>query len=322
MNKQLSLLAIAAIFGSYLEAATQYIVGPEIDGVRSDIIRLGSAGGFNGFTQPSGSVKTLNIQLMPSGTAVESNTIPTFADYDGTGTMPYLASTVKDVYVTGNAADWATLVLGNSAHGLYDPALSPGAYGLPTPWTEATVHFALSQSPADVPELWFQGRFLAKSRVVVEPNSQDPCLSTLVLYNGGTYVIGSPVVPAVGFSDALNSGTGAVTIQRHPKVKVNEVVTQASMTLAEDTIFNCLISGISIAGDFSTTFNKNAYLIDPAADFAGAHISVGPNATVEVYASERSLPAFANVSTAAGGKSTFKPSCKAQPLPALNPSLK
>ncbi len=321
MNKQLKLLAIAAIFASYLEAATIYEPGPEGSEMRIDTIRLGSAGGFNGFVSPSASVKALYINLMPSGGTVESNTSRTFSAYDGTGTMPYLPSTVKDVYIQGDATDWATLVLGNSAHTMYGPTLAPSAYGLPTPASGTTVHFKLTHRPSVMPELWFQGDLLAKSRVVIEPGYQDPYLATVLPKNGGNIILGAPVETEAGFSTALNNCVGAVTIQRHPKVAITDAATEAVLTLGEDTVFPCSIYGISMAGAYDTTFNKNAYLVDPASDFANAHVSIG-NCELEVFASARDLPAFADISTAAGSISKFEKASKAKALPTLVPALK
>lgn len=342
MNKKLLLLAILALFTSHQKitaGATAYSPEALIDGstARLDTIRVGTAGGFDGYTAPPASVTKLYITLVPSGGAVEANNVPTFSSYDGTtGALTYLPSTVKDLYIIGDATDWATLVLGNSGFGgyPYSPALPAAAYGLPTPSAGTTVHFQLTDSPSVEPNLWFQGELPSECRVSIEPNSQDPHLVTVLPVNGGRVFIGSPIETQPGFSAALNAISQPTTFTRHPAIQPNQASTKAVINLGENTVFPSKVEGISFAGAYEIEFRAavnplnlgstpSVFLVDVAADTAAAGITVGENASVAVYASVPAtipFPEF-NVHIADGNVSNFTKTSKNQAItitPALN----
>ncbi len=180
MIKNLNLLVIATIFASYLEATTKYICGPEIEGAnaRFDTISMGKAGGFSGYRDPNDGVKILHITLESSDPIVEANIVPTYSTYDGIedeiSSMPYLPAWIETLYISGDATDWATLVLGNSGHTIYGPTLAPSAYGLPTPAPGTKVVFSLDKSPLIIPQVWFQGDLPVGCTIVVKDGSQTP----------------------------------------------------------------------------------------------------------------------------------------------------
>ncbi len=315
------ILGLAATISSCYSAATAYIPGFELaNGSRNDLIRVGSAGGFSAYTDPSKDVSMLFITLVASGTAAEPNDTPTFSTYTDTGMLRHLPSTIKDVYIMGDATDFSTLVLGNSLHTYYSPDYRPAAYALPTPAEKTTVHFCLSAAPTTSPLTWFQGPLPAGCRLVIEPGSADPFINLVLPLAGGKIIIGAPVAPEAGFSDLLASSTGACPIQRHPKISVDNAYSQARMTLAESTVFTFAVNGISFAGAFPITFYSSSDFIDPAADSAETGYTVGKRTTVTVYGKHSALPEI-NTTLTAGGTSKFVVASSAPKLPTISPPL-
>lgn len=314
------MLGLAATISSCF-AATVYTPGFELaDGSRNDIIRVGSAGGFSGYTEPGRDVSKLLITFVASGNAAEPNNVPTFSSYTDTGMLRHLPSTIKDVYLMGDATDFMTLVLGNSAHTYYSPDYRPAAYALPTPSEKTTVHFLLSNAPSTSPQLWFQGPLPAGCRLVIEPGSGDPFINTVLPLAGGKIILGAPVAPEPGFSDLLAGSTGPCPIQRHPKVSIDNAYLKAVMTLPEDTIFNDAVNGISLSGPHSSTFYSPSDLIDPAADSAEAGYIIGERVTLTAYGRHATLPEI-NANITAGGTSKFVVASTAPKLPTLSPPL-
>jgi hypothetical protein len=291
MTKHLKyILALITIVGSYLEASTAYFPGLEVNGERSDRVRVGSAGGFSGFTIPSSTCKKLYITFMESESFIEPNTTPTFSSYTGSGVIPYLPATLKDIYIMGNATNFCDLVLGNSLRGTFAPIYDPSVYALPTPAAATTIHFLLTSAPHQSPKTWFQGALLAKCLLVIELGSADPYINTVLPLAGGDILIGAPVAPKVGFSSLLNSATGLLCIQRHPNVDVSEAYSKAVMTLAEATIFHGHVSGISLAGAYPTTYNFKSNLVDPTTQSASAGYTVDTNTSLSIFGSHAPLP--------------------------------
>ena len=308
------MLGLAATISSCF-AATVYTPGFELaDGSRSDIIRVGSTGSFSAYTDPSKSVKALYITLVASGTTAKPNNVPTFSTYTDTGMLRHLPSTIKDVYIMGDATDFSTLVLGNSLHTYYSPAYRPAAYALPTPAEKTTVHFLLSHAPAVSPLLWFQGPLPAACKLVIEPGSADPFINTVLPLAGGKIVIGAPVAPEAGFSDLLAGSSGPCPIQRHPKLLVEDAHDKAVMTLAEATSFNDAVNGISLAGAFPVTFYKPSDLVDPAANSAEAGYVVGERTTLTLFGKHGVLPEV-NATLTAGSTSKLVVASAAPKLP-------
>lgn len=308
MRKQLYLLTLAAAI-SCLQATTYYEVGPEIGQTRTDIIYMGASGGFSGFTAPSSAVKFLNIQLSDlsaidsSLAAPEKNITPTNS-YDGTGDVPYLPSYIKEVYITGNATNFSTLVLGNTSHSYPYDTLPPAAYALPTPNKGTFVCFKLQNAPSSPPETWFQAPLPQNCTVVVDPNSADPCLEKVVPLNGGAIIIGSPVTMGDEMSDRLGEVTATLAIQRHPKVMAKQASTQAKITLTEAINFPCALHGLSMTGAYDVIFDANADLIDVDESTANEHITVKSNKSVQVYYSQVTRPDYDNITLETGAKFT------------------
>lgn len=298
MKKQLRLLAIAAALGSCLQAATEYTNGQEFDSVRTDIVRVGTAGGFDGYRAPSAAIKTLIINFVSSGGAVERNTIQTNS-YIGSGPIPYLPATVKQVYITGDLTDYATLVLGNSDH-LYGSLRDPIAYALVTPAASTLVRFALQSAPSASPETWFQAPLLANCSVVVEPNSLDPYLEKVVPMSGGNIVIGSPVSMGDDMSTQLAAVRGSLQIIRHPLVTLQQASTQARITLTDDITFPCPVYGVSMTGAYDPTFNNITSLVDVDASTAGQNITIAAGKSVQVVYSQEDKPEFSHLDLKAG----------------------
>jgi hypothetical protein len=294
------ILAIATTIGSYLGAATTYIPGSELaNGTRSDTIRIGSAGGFSGFTNPSRRVKTLYLTFVESRSTPAANT-----DYTGTN----LPTTVDDLWLEGDASAFDTLV-------------SSGAlYALPTPAINTTIHFLLSAAPSTSPLTWFKNPLPSGCRLVVEPGSADPFINTVLPLAGGNIIIGAPVAPAVGFSDLLASMTASCLIQRHPNIAAKNTYSLAVMTLAEATTFPYAVNGISLAGENTATFSASSDIIDPSSDSADAGYTVAAHKILTIVGSHAALPGIRCV-LEAGGTANIKTTTTIVPLPKLTPSL-
>lgn len=306
MKKKLRLLAISAIMGSCLHAATEYVVGPELGELRCDIIRVGKSGGFSGFRNPSSRVKTLIIQLQnadDSGT-VERNDTPTNSYYGSGSPIPYLPESIKQVYITGNATHFPILVLGNSDH-IYTSLENPAAYALPTPNINTFVRFCLQHSPTNAPITWFQAPLPAGCNTVVEPYSQDPYLSTVLPLLGGNVLIGSPIDMNSAMNDSLQNAIASVTLQRHPAVKATQAKTQAVIQLSADATFSNSVYGLSLSGSYNTTFNANCYLVDVEPTIANSEVTVAAGKKVQVYYNQISNPGFPHLSL--GIDASFNP---------------
>ncbi len=291
MIKQLRyVLLFIAIIGLQLDAATKYTPGIEADGKRMDSILMGSEGGFNGFTQPSNRCTELYINLGVSNSQPAPNNIPTNS-YRGSGTPPSLPSTLKHLYIYGNASYFDTLVLGNTLSGPDAPIYPAVAYALPTPARGTVIHFSLTQPPASSPLTWFQSPLPANCTLVIEIGSADPYTITMLPLAGGHLVIGSNVNFASGFSSLLGSATKPVVIQRHPEVDANDAYLHAVATLEENTTFRWAVWGISLNGAYSSTFDVNSEIIDPAEDAANAGIAIASGEKLSIYSHDhRTLP--------------------------------
>lgn len=274
MIKQLKfILPFITSIGLQLDAATTYSVGVEADGKRTDSILMGSAGGFNGFLDPSEQCRELYINLAISSSEPAPNINPTNS-YTGTGTLPYLPTTLKHVYIYGDPTYYNTMVLGNTVTGPSAPIYPPAAYALPTPAPGTFVHFSLSKPPASSPLTWFQGPLPENCKLVIELKSADPFINTMLPLAGGSIIIGAPVTFFPGFSALLNSAGKPVAIQRHPDIDPNKAREQAVITLTETTIFAGPFVGASLSGAFPSTFNKTSEIIDPTAEAATAGFTV------------------------------------------------
>ena len=289
------MLGFIATISSYIEATATTCYFPGLEGLeeRSDIIRIGSSGGFADVTMPSPTCKSLYITFTKVASQAEPNIIPTNG-YRGIGDAPNFPSTLKDIYLMGDASDFQTLVLGNTRLGPTAPEYSPAAYGLPTPAANTNIHFLLTKRPTSSPLLWFQDELPSGCRLIIEPGSADPFINTVLPLNGGAIIIGAPVKPAVGFSNLLASMNKLCCIQRHPKVLASEAYLKAVLTLQETTVFPSHVNGISLKGPFSVTFEANSDLVDPTADSAGAGYIIASKRKLELYGAHTPLPAIAS----------------------------
>ena len=298
-----------AIVGSYLGATTAYIPGAEDPGSKSrnDIVRMGAAGGFSGFTQPNATCKALCITFMQSGSPAAPNNVYTNS-YTGSGEPPRLSNKIKDIWFEGDASGFNTLVS------------SGAAYALPTPAAGTTIHFSLTRAPAASPLSWFQGPLLAGCRLVIEPESADPFINTVLPMAGGIIVIGSNVSPAAGFSALLNSITAPCPIQRHPNVAAKHAHERAVLTLQEATIFPYAVNGLSLNGAYPVTFSASADLVDPTSASTEAGYTIAAHRTVLLYGVRAALPGIRSI-LEEGGTAAIKVVTSPVSLPKLVPAL-
>ncbi len=295
-----------AIIGSYLGATTTaYIPGDEAPTAkfRNDIIRIGAAGGFNGFTAPGRNCKALYITLVESGTPAQPNSTYTNS-YTGSGEIPRLSSTIKDVWIKGDAVGFDTLVSGGAAYALFTPA------------AETTIHFLLTRAPDASPHSWFQGPLLAKCRLVIEPESADPFINTVLPMAGGNIIIGSAVSPEIGFSALLNTISAPCPIQRYPSMAAKNAHDKALITLSEATTFPSPVNGISLSGPYPVTFNATSDLVDPGADSAEAGYTIAAHKTLSIDAVHAPLPGIRSL-LEAGGTANIRVVTSSIPLPKI-----
>ncbi|MEI7494021.1 MAG: hypothetical protein WCJ92_05435 [Alphaproteobacteria bacterium] len=296
-----------AIIGSYLGATTTaYLPGDESPTAkfRNDIIRIGAAGGFDGFTAPGRNCKALYITLVESGTAAQANNVHTNS-YTGSGEIPHLSSAIKDIWIEGDAHGFDTLVSGGAAYALFTPA------------AETTIHFLLTRAPATSPHSWFQGPLLAKCRLVIEPDSADPFINTVLPMAGGNIIIGSAVSPAVGFSTLLSTITAPCPIQRYPSMAAKNAHDKALITLREATTFPYPVNGISLSGPYQVAFNATSDLVDPSADSANAGYTIAAHKTLSLDAAFAPLPGIRSL-LVEGGTSHIKVVTSPIPLPKIS----
>jgi hypothetical protein len=299
-----------AIIGSYLGATTTaYLPGDEAPTAkfRNDIIRIGAAGGFDGFTAPGRNCKALHITLVESGTTAEANNAYTNG-YTGYGEIPHLSSTIKDIWIEGNTRGFDILVSGGAA------------YALPTPAAGTTIHFLLSRAPEDSPLSWFQGPLLANCRLVIEPDSADPFINSVLPMAGGNIIIGSAVSPEIGFSELLNTIPAPCPIQRYPSIAAKNAHNKALITLRENTVFPSPVNGISLSGPYRVTFNATSDLVDPAEDSADAGYTVAAHKTLSIDAAHTPLPGIRSL-LEAGGTANIRVVTSPISLPKLTPAL-
>ncbi len=176
----------ASCFGS-----TTYITGieEEKDSMRCDTILTGSAGSFNGYTEPSAAISTLRVTFVRVSDAGSSISPTAFSRFP---------STIKDIYFFGNTSDLGTLI-GNGAK-----------YALPTPGDNTTIHFSLSAVPSDSNLCWFTHQPGKNVRKIIEPNSVNPyalntSLLNEIISDQEEQDIVSPPLPVIAPAENQNS---------------------------------------------------------------------------------------------------------------------
>lgn len=297
------LVVFSTIISCTNASVTAYILGAEEDKARNDIVRVGSAGGFSGFTNPTNRrCNTLSITFVQSGTTAAPNITST--------SVSSLSKTIKDIWFEGDATGFDTLVSGGTQ------------YAFPTPFADTTIHFLLSKAPTTNPLSWFQGDLPAGCRLVIEPGSVDPFINSVLPLAGGYIIVGSSVAPEVGFSALLNSASAPCIIQRHPHISTKQAYQHAKITIAENTTFPNNVNGISLAGPYQATFKDDSDLVDPAADCAEAGFIIAPHQTLQIFSSspERPLPGIRSL-LEAGGTANIKIAKTAVTIPQLKPPL-
>jgi hypothetical protein len=251
--------------------------------------------------------------LVESGTAAQANNVHTNS-YTGSGEIPHLSSTIKDIWIEGNAHGFDILVEGGRQ------------FALPTPAAHTTIHFLLTRAPRTSPLTWFQSALPEGCRLVVEPGSADPYVNTVLPLNGGRIIIGAPVAPAIGFSSLLAGIQTAgyhCPIQRHPSIAAKNAYNKALITLSEPTIFPSPVNGISLSGPYPVTFNATSDLVDPSADSADAGYTVAAHTTLSIdaaRAAHATLPGIRSI-LKAGGTANIKVVTSTIALPKLTPAL-
>lgn len=241
MKKHFKILAIVAgAIWSQGWGATVTTYTPGIEeastGIRRDTLLCGTAGNFNGYTDPVvATTKALYITLVNlTGAAVANGAVTTAT------TLP---AAIKDLWILGDATDYVTVAGGPT-------------FALPTPAAGTTVHFLLSVAAGAALTNWFQAVLPSTCKIVVEPGSADPCLRGL-----GTSI---PQV-TLGASVALPATVTTIAkLSRHAKTTEANAAAQAQLTMAGPTTFTSGISGCSLAGAFIATVNASSTVVDPA----------------------------------------------------------
>lgn len=301
-----------------LAASTVYEVGIESDRKRFDTVRLGSAGGFHGFTRPSSSCEELYIDFICSNSQPDPNYIPTNSSYTGVGEPPILLGPeLKHLFIMGDLSFFNTAVLGNTISGSGNiPTLPPAAYALPTPSAGTTIHFSLTKPPASNPLTWFQSPLPELCTIVIELESADPYIDNLLPLNGGLVIIGAPTKLPLNFFEKIENIPSLLRIQRHPQITVQQSYEKAILELQEPTIFLHGIFGVSLKGPFSSEFRENSSLALPHADAAQAGFSIATNKIVTVYVeNQEDLPRINSFASTGGANLLISTKTREEKLP-------
>ncbi|MCE2717137.1 MAG: hypothetical protein ACK4V2_03935 [Pseudomonadota bacterium] len=296
-----SILLFIICFISQLKAQTVYECGIETGKKRFDTVLLGSAGGFNGYRDPSPKCDQIYITFTTNNSPSSPNYIPT-NEFTGVGSAPFIAPWVKHLHIIGDLSTFDTIVSGNtnvSGDGNV-PIYPPVAYGLPTPNSGTTIHFSLDKPPASNPLTWFQRPLPANCTVVVELRSCDPFLDKILPLNGGYVVIGAPTKLPIGFSDAAASSK-PIVFQRHPELPLASAYAQAKLIMQEETTFNAAVWGISLNGAFLSHFSRDSSLAIPDEDSAAAGFAVARGKAVILYTKDlEAIPTIKEFSAPGG----------------------
>jgi len=287
-------LSISVFYACANAASTTiYTVGEEqrvpggktVKYFRNDSILVGTAGGFDECTAPKSNCETLQITFEQSGSTPEANNMAT-----GISSFP---QTLKTIWIKGDATGFDALVSG----GLQ--------YALPTPAANTLIRFALTNAPTSAPLGWFQGPLPVGCIVSIEPNSADPFINATFPANGGSIFVGSRISPAPGFS-ALLAGS-KVVIQRHPNLSV-ALADTAPLVISEDTTFSGSVCGISMDGNYRSTFTKSSNIISPTAASGIGGYTIAANKNLQLYTPDsfrKPLPAI-NFKLSEGGTASIE----------------
>lgn len=242
------ILACMLGIGTSYYAATAYVPGLENEGgARDDTFRIGAeSGGASGYTAPSSSITSLTIDFVQSGTAPAGVISSPFA----VATFP---STLKKLYLTGNATGFNTLVNGVAGN------------ALPKPPAGCEVHFSLTTGPAADPVYWFQSDLESDNIVYVDPLSADPYLGGVLanLVSTNTLYLGTNIALPAAVTE-LNC-----LVKRNAAITQANTATKARLTAAANLTFKSAVSGISIGGAYSFGFDENSLIIDPQSNVTG-----------------------------------------------------
>ena len=212
-------------------------------------------------------------------------------------------------------------------------------FALPTPVActntgtpPVNVHFLLSHAPATAPFAWFTGNLPTGARVIIEPQSADPGIGSILanLDSSNTLIIGAPIaLPSSG------NTTIACKVQRHPKIAAANAYNKAQLTVSANTTFSSAVNGISIAGSsaggpnaFTLAFVATSDIIDPDVTNLGTitvnSTSLTAGTTLTVVGSHAALPTItATLDTTTSTTTTTKITTTTTPLTlaALSPVL-
>ena len=235
---------------------------------------------------------------------------------------------MTDIWITGDARGFDTAVGTTNA-----------TFALPTPVActntgtpPVNVHFLLSHAPATAPFAWFTGNLPTGARVIIEPQSADPGIGSILanLDSSNTLIIGAPIaLPSSG------NTTIACKVQRHPKIAAANAYNKAQLTVSANTTFSSAVNGISIAGSsaggpnaFTLAFVATSDIIDPDVTNLGTitvnSTSLTAGTTLTVVGSHAALPTItATLDTTTSTTTTTKITTTTTPLTlaALSPVL-
>ena len=126
-------------------------------------------------------------------------------------------------------------------------------------------------------------------RVIVEPGSVDPHLGSALAGLAATNIL----VLGRNITTPASLTTVACKVQRHPSIIAMEARDYARLTMSANTIFSVDVNGISIAGAFTSRFDGNSDIIDPASNVGTISANGTGNAlgtTLYIIAQAAALP--------------------------------
>lgn len=242
-------------------SSTTYTSGADLNNAaipRLDVIQIGSAGGFSGYTAPLANTSTIGINLAQSGTTGTLN-----STLCGTAA---LSDTVKLLEISGDATNF-DVVCGTAS-----------GYQLPTPPAHCFIRFLLTTGPSNPCE-WFQASIPATCCVYIQPGSADPQLTSGILGIACNLIIGSATQ---GLNGGISISAAVAT--------VNSIISNYSagqhpiLTLNSNTTFANAVNGISLSGAFAATFNTTSNIVSPTLSGANkiSELIVGTGVTLTV----------------------------------------
>lgn len=234
---------------------TLYVCGVEdiVNRTRHDTLNVETeAGSLSAYTAPSTSITSLIIEFV--GNVGLASSVLT------TTTIP---STIKDVWLIGNALGYDTVTNGGFA-----------TLPLPVLGGATTIHFALTSAP-ETAARWFTS-LPTDCKILVEPGV-DPLLERILGFSSASITL----------KRSINSGSAVTIASRVIKDSSIPAVLAASnarITMGANTTFSNGLTGASLAGAYVATINGSSETIDPSG-ISGCTLATSVDLTVIATAS-------------------------------------